>query len=104
MVTQTRRRFLMKTSAIGALTTLSGLAAACAAQPASAAAPLASPAATAQPTSAVPTTSLPNIRSNGPIVAYVNDLSSGEVTILVGTQEYVYRDPGLVASIVKAIH
>jgi hypothetical protein len=38
----------------------------------------------------------------GPLVAYVRDVASGEVALLVGTREVVVRDPELVARLVRA--
>jgi hypothetical protein len=39
---------------------------------------------------------------NEPVVAHVRDLASGEISLLVGTQEIVYRDPDLVMRLLKA--
>lgn len=35
-----------------------------------------------------------------PVVAHVRDLASGEVAVMIGTKEVVYRDPELVARLV----
>src|SRR5947209_20354149 len=40
-----------------------------------------------------PTHHLTKAELAGPIVAHVRDLSTGEIAILVGTREIVYRDP-----------
>jgi hypothetical protein len=37
-----------------------------------------------------------------PMVAHVRDLATGEVSLLVGTQEITYRDPELVMRLLKA--
>lgn len=39
---------------------------------------------------------------SGPIIAHVSDLSMGEVTLLVGAREIIFRDPQLVAHLMKA--
>ena len=39
---------------------------------------------------------------SGPIVAHVSDLAMGEVTLLVGAHEIIFRDPQLVAHLMKA--
>lgn len=39
---------------------------------------------------------------DGPLVAYVQDTASGEVTLLIGTEEVVARNPDLVAQLVRA--
>lgn len=38
----------------------------------------------------------------GPIVAHVSDVATGEVTLFVGAREIVFRDPRLVACLIKA--
>jgi len=40
--------------------------------------------------------------TSGPIVVYVRDPSTGEVSILSGTKEFVRRDPGLVSRLKSA--
>jgi hypothetical protein len=100
MIKQTRRRFLLRTSASVATASVLSLTAACA-QPASSATQPASAVSTAQSAS---TTPKPDVPLNGPIVAYVPDLSSDQITLLVGAQEFVYRDSDLVARLARAIH
>ena len=39
---------------------------------------------------------------SGPMVTYVRNLAKGEVGILVGEREIVYRDPDLVKRLLKA--
>ena len=39
---------------------------------------------------------------NGPIVVHVSDIASGEITLFVGDQETVFRDPQIVAHLIKA--
>lgn len=93
MTKQTRRNFLRQAPAYAALATLPGITAACA-DPIS-----------AQSTKeqVISTTALPDINLNGPIVAYINTLSSGEVSLFYDTQEYVFRDPELVQRLLKAV-
>ncbi len=45
------------------------------------------------------TTALPET-----LVAHVRDFASGEVGLLVGTQEIIYRDTELVARLLQAAH
>jgi len=40
--------------------------------------------------------------SNDSMVIHVNDVATGEITLLVGAQEIVLRDPGLVAYLIEA--
>jgi hypothetical protein len=37
----------------------------------------------------------------GPTVAYIRDLATGEIGLLVGTREIIYRDPDLVRHLLK---
>ncbi len=39
----------------------------------------------------------------GPLVAHVSDLASGEIALLVGTQEVIVRDPGLVMRLLNLV-
>jgi anaerobic selenocysteine-containing dehydrogenase len=39
-----------------------------------------------------------------PLVAYVRDAKTSEVTVLHGTQEVTYRDPALTKRLMKAAH
>jgi len=36
-------------------------------------------------------------------VAHVSDLASGEIALLVGTQEVIVRDPGLVMRLLNLV-
>jgi hypothetical protein len=101
MEKQTRRRFLLQTSSVatvGVLTAASALTAACAPQPTNA---------TTQATAFASQTSLPDVHAtvkvDGPVVAYISDLNSGNITILAGTQEFVYKDPEIVARLLNAM-
>ena len=38
-----------------------------------------------------------------PLIAHVSNLATGEISLLVGTQEIVYRDPELVQRLLRAI-
>ena len=42
------------------------------------------------------------VRTGGPLVAYVEDVSSGDVTLLVGEEEVVVHDPDLATAIARA--
>ena len=39
----------------------------------------------------------------GPLLAHVSDLASGEITLLFGTQEVVFRDPEIVTRLLRAL-
>ncbi len=57
-------------------------------------------------TSSLPTaqsskTSLAEVSVLGPMLVHVRDISTGEIGVLFGTQEIVYRDPDLVAHVVR---
>jgi hypothetical protein len=41
-------------------------------------------------------------KASGPLVVYVPDAGSGDVSIMVGTQEVTYHDPDLVARLARA--
>ena len=90
MAKQTRRKFLKQSSI--------GVAAAGVAGGVLVAAPhLKAMAAPSDAATVLSTASL-----SGPMMLYVRNLSKGEVGILVDTREIVYRDPDLVARLVKA--
>ena len=91
MAKVTRRR-LLKTTSIGAAT-VGMLAAGFSASPGLAA--LAAPAESS-------TTELSAASLSGPMLAYVRDLAKGEVGVLVGEQEIIYRDPDFVMRLLKA--
>ena len=38
-----------------------------------------------------------------PLIAHVSDLATGEISLLVGTQEIIYRDPELVLRLLRAV-
>jgi len=42
------------------------------------------------------------VRTGGPLVAYVEDVSAGDVTLLVGEEEVVVHDPDLATAIARA--
>jgi hypothetical protein len=85
------RRGLLKTTSIGAAT-VGVLAAGFTAAPRLAA--------MAAPSDA--TTELSAASVSGPMVAYVRDLARGEVGVLVGEREIIYRDPDFVMRLLKA--
>ena len=39
---------------------------------------------------------------NGPLIAHVSDVATGEVALLLGCREIVFNDPQLVARLIKA--
>jgi hypothetical protein len=39
---------------------------------------------------------------NGPLIAHVSDVATGEVALLLGSREIIFRDPQLVARLIKA--
>jgi 3-hydroxyisobutyrate dehydrogenase-like beta-hydroxyacid dehydrogenase len=39
----------------------------------------------------------------GPVVAHVRNLRTGEIAVMVGTREVVYRDPKFVARLKRAV-
>lgn len=55
----------------------------------------------AAPADAAPATALPETAS-GPLVAYVEDVRSGRVSMMVGETEVVVSDPDLVARLARA--
>ena len=38
-----------------------------------------------------------------PLIAHVSNFATGEISLLVGTQEIVYRDPELIQRLLRAI-
>lgn len=53
------------------------------------------------PSAQPPETSLAEVSLSGPMLVHVRDISTGEIGVLFGTQEIVYRDPELVAHVVR---
>jgi hypothetical protein len=51
--------------------------------------------------SAPPALAMDNVTLGGPMVVHIRDLATAEVSMMVGAQEMVYRDPDLVARLVK---
>ena len=87
----TRRGFLGQTSAmgvatIGVLTAVPGLA-------------------TAIPdiTADAPEVDLSAASLTEPIMAHVSDLANGEISLLVGTKEVIFRDPQLIVRLLNAL-
>jgi hypothetical protein len=39
----------------------------------------------------------------GPVIAHVGDLATGEISLMTGTQEIIYRDPELVMRLMRAL-
>jgi hypothetical protein len=85
----TRKGFLGKTSlgaaAIGALVSVPGLAHVTEAD-------------------AAPEFKLRPEDLEGPLVAHVRNFKTGEIAVMVGTREIVYRDPQFVKRLLKAAH
>lgn len=96
MAKQTRRGFIKQTSVsmatIGVLASIPGLNAIPA---------LATAADSVAPD--VSATELSATTLAGPLVAHISDFASGEISLLVGTQEIIYRDPELVMRLLNAI-
>jgi hypothetical protein len=42
--------------------------------------------------------------AEGPLVAHISDLATGEISLLSGTREIVFRDPDLVMRLLKFMH
>lgn len=42
--------------------------------------------------------------AEGPVVAHISNLATGEISLLSGTQEIVFRDPDLVMRLLKFMH
>ena len=61
------------------------------------------PAITTPATSVAPALSTDAAAITEPVIAHVSNLATGEISLLVGTQEIVYRDPELVQRLLRAI-
>ncbi|MDQ2744487.1 MAG: hypothetical protein M3Z66_19645 [Chloroflexota bacterium] len=89
MAQLTRKGFLAKTSmgtaAIGAAMTVPGII-------------------DAAPADAASELTLSERELGGPLVAHVRNLKTGEIALMVGTREIVYRDPQFVRRLVRAAH
>ena len=48
-------------------------------------------------------TDLSGVTLTDTLVAHVRDLTTGEVGLMVGTQEIIYRDPDLVMRLLRAV-
>jgi hypothetical protein len=99
MVEFSRRRFLKQASiGLGAGVAVAGVAASLPrlGQPAPAATPAPQPGGTLVTAAAVP-----GIALSEPMVVHVRSGASGEIAVLVGTQEIVYRDLELVARLAQ---
>jgi len=42
--------------------------------------------------------------ADGPLVAHISNLATGEISLLSGTQEIVFRDPDLVMRLLSFMH
>lgn len=47
---------------------------------------------------------LPTSSASGPMVAYVSDVTKGEVRLMVGEKEFVVQDAALVSHMVNSAH
>ena len=52
----------------------------------------------------VATTDLSAVTLSDPLIAHVSDIASGEISLLVGTQEIIFRDPQLVMRLLQVVH
>ena len=97
MVEVSRRRFLTQTS-VGVGVTLATVAA----LPKAAVAPSAAPSRqNAQPVEPTPTASLAGMSLPAPMLVRVRDVATAEIAVLVGEQEFIYRDPALVTRLIQ---
>jgi hypothetical protein len=94
MTKQTRRGFLRRasigTATIGVLSAVSSLTVACSPEQGSA-------------NQALTSTELAETGVNGPVVAYIGDLTKGDINIMVGTREIIHRDPEIITRVLQAI-
>lgn len=51
----------------------------------------------------VVTNDLSGVALSDTLIAHVRDLATGEVALMVGTQEIIYRDPDLVMRLIRAV-
>ncbi|MBV9228746.1 MAG: hypothetical protein JOZ18_05475 [Chloroflexi bacterium] len=95
MKKQSRRRFIMQTSlSTAALTTASALGVvSCAPE-----APT-----TSQTGNSQSATKLSPPKVSGPVVAYVRDFQTGEISLLAGSQEIIFRDSDFVQRLLKTL-
>ncbi len=42
--------------------------------------------------------------ADGPLVAHISNLATGEISLLSGTQEIIFRDPEIVARLLRVMH
>lgn len=42
--------------------------------------------------------------AEGPVIAHISNLATGEISLLSGTQEIVFRDPDLVMRLLRFMH
>jgi hypothetical protein len=42
--------------------------------------------------------------ADGPLIAHISNLATGEISLLSGTQEIIFRDPDLVMRLLKFMH
>jgi hypothetical protein len=97
MVEVSRRRFLAETSlGLGV-----GFASVAAFRAATVAPPAPAMRQNALAGDALQGASLPGIALLEPMVVHVRDVATAEIAVLVGTQEFIYRDPELVARLVQ---
>ena len=92
-----RRRFLTQTS-VGVGVTLAAVAA----LPKAVVAPSAMPSRqNAVPVEPTATASLAGMSLLAPMLVRVRDVATAEIAVLVGEQEFIYRDPALVARLIQ---
>jgi hypothetical protein len=88
MIKLTRRGFFKQTTASAA--TIGVLAAA--------------PSLAAVVENSAPETELSAATLTEPMLAHVRDVATGEVSLMVGEREIIYRDPQLVMRLLRAMH
>jgi hypothetical protein len=93
-----RRRFLKQTS-VGVGVTLAAVAALPNGAGAPSAAPLGRP--NTLPVEPVVSAPLAGMSLLAPMVVHVRDVATAEIAVLVGDQEFIYRDPALVTRLIQ---
>ena len=91
MKKQTRRSFVMQASLSTAALTAASSLIACSQQPSTTSPSSNNQSATASSPAKV----------SGPVVAYVRDFQTGEISLLAGSQEIIFRDSDLVQRLLK---
>ena len=102
MAKLTRRRLLKETSVgVATLGVLAGVATTATTAATHTTATTTSSAAAVA--ASIPASRKPVAALDGPVVAHVRDLATGEIALMVGTREIVYRDPVLVMNLLQVM-